>query len=296
MSRYRLPDARGWLILGMGLAGILTVAIIVTADRSSGGIDGMRARRAIVPANEQDPPDAVTPIPVVGGIVGAIHDLAPVFFAPATPPVPDPADAGGLATASPRPANSPSPRVQPSDTSVPAPHRPAVATPSPAGTVSPTPTPSASPAPSYTSTPFTPTPAPTPSPAATTLAISSDRGATAVVILDHLVPGDSMDRTITIQNTGSLVFRYTVSASATASTVLWTDTSDGLQLTVETTGGALLYAGPLSGLNALPGPTVLVPGTTETLRYTFRFPTSAPNAFQGLLQDLTLVFDAVEFP
>lgn len=295
MSRYRLPDARGWLILGMGLAGILTVAIIVTADRSSGGIDGMRARRAIVPANEQDPPDAVPPIPVLGGIVGAIHDLAPVFFAPATPPVPDPADAGGLATASPRPANSPSPRVQPGDTSVPAAQQPAVAMPSPARTVGPTPTPSASPAPSDTSTPFIPTPVPSAAPAST-LAISSDRGATAVVILDDLVPGDSMDRTITIQNTGSLAFRYTVSASATASTVLWTDRSDGLQLTVETTGGALLYAGPLSGLNALPGPTVLVPGRTETLRYTFRFPTSAPNAFQGLLQDLTLVFDAVEFP
>lgn len=235
--RARLPDARGWLVLGMGLAGILTVALIVTAGHSPAGIDGMRALRAIVPEYEQDPPDAV-----------------PSILAPAT-------------SASP----------------------------------SPVPSPSASPAPSNSVPPFIPTPSaaprPTPSPtAAPTLAISSDRRAMAVVVFDDLVPGDSMDRTITIQNTGSLAFRYTVAASATASTVLWTDTSDGLQLTVETTGGALLYAGPLSGLTALPGPTVLAPGTTETLRYSFRFPTSAPNAFQGLLQDLTLVFDAVEFP
>jgi hypothetical protein len=105
-----------------------------------------------------------------------------------------------------------------------------------------------------------------------------------------------MTRTITVLNRGSLAFRYTVSASRTASTLLWTDTTDGLQLTVSTSAGAVLYAGPLSGLGALAGPTTLAPGTNELLRYTFDFPASAPNAFQGLVQDLTLVFDAVEFP
>ena len=126
--------------------------------------------------------------------------------------------------------------------------------------------------------------------------MSTDRGATAIVDVGDLVPGDSMVRTITVRNSGSLPFRYTVSATATASTLLWTDTSEGLQLLVETTGGAPLYAGPVSGLAAMAGPTPLAPGTTETLRYTFSFPASAPNSFQGLLQDLTLVFDAVEFP
>src|SRR5690242_21914884 len=84
--RGRLYDARGWLFLGMGLAGILTVALIVTADETYAGIDGMRALSAIVPDNEQDHPNAVAGIPLIGGLVAVIHDLAPVFFAPATPP------------------------------------------------------------------------------------------------------------------------------------------------------------------------------------------------------------------
>ena len=301
----RLAAARGWLFLGMGLAGVLTVALIVTADESYAGIDGMRALRAIVPENEQDHPDAVAGLPLVGGLVAAIHDLAPVFFAPAPPPSGDlPAVAAEPATASPRPANSPSPRPQLTEAPVPAAQPPSGSTPSPAPTSSPTPTPSpsASPAPSNSSAPFiSPAPAPTPTPApsatpAPTLAISTDRGATAVVNVGDLVPGDSMVRTISVQNSGSLAFRYTVSATATASTLLWTDPSDGLQLLVETTGGAALYAGPVSGLAAMAGPTTLAPGTTETLRYTFSFPATAPNGFQGLLQDLTLVFDAVEFP
>jgi hypothetical protein len=105
-----------------------------------------------------------------------------------------------------------------------------------------------------------------------------------------------MIRTITVHNAGSVAFRYTVSATQTASTALWTDTVDGLQLTVRDAGGTLVYAGPLSGLGALAGPTVLAPGTSELLSYTVAFPASASNGFQGLVQDLTLVFDAVEFP
>ena len=86
------------------------------------------------------------------------------------------------------------------------------------------------------------------------------------------------------------------SATETASTALWTDSADGIQLTVSTTGGTILYSGPLAGLSALAGPTTLPAGSSETLRYDFAFPASAPNSFQGLSQDLTLVFDAVQFP
>ena len=78
--------------------------------------------------------------------------------------------------------------------------------------------------------------------------------------------------------------------------ILWTDSTHGLQLTVRTAGGAVLYSGALSGLGVLAGPTILSPGGTETLRYTFDFPATASNAFQGLVQDLALVFDAVEYP
>jgi len=307
VSAKRRVDLWLWLFLGMGLAGILTVALIVTADESYAGIDGMRAIRAFVAEHDGTGSD-VGHIPFLGGIAAAIHDVAPMFFAP----VPAPLDTAGQAsgTASPQPANSPPSPARPTFSGVPAVQQPASATPSPTPTTAPSPT--ASPAPTNSSAPVsvptatpgpaatpappaapTPTPSPTPAP---TLAISTDRGATAVVNLTDLVPGDSVDRTITVQNSGSLAFRYTVSASQTASTPLWTDTTDGLQLTVRTSGGTVLYAGPLSGLGFLAGPATLAPGASETLRYTVDFPASASNAFQGLIQDLALVFDAVEYP
>lgn len=303
-----LLDLRSWVFLGMGLAGILTVALIVTADESYAGIDGMRAIRALVPDNETDHPEGPS-IPVLGGLVAAIHDIAPLLFAP---PPPDPSRSVGPPEPSSRPANSPSSPAQPTAAPVSAAQLPASTTPPPALT-----TPSASPSPSATPSPTlvssaspSPTPAPTPSPSGTSsptptpsatpspspVALTTDRGATAIVDLTDLLPGDSIDRTITVQNIGSLAIRYTVSATQTVSTVLWTDATDGLQLTVGTIGGTVLYAGPLSAAGFVVGPTTLAPGASETLRYTFAFPASASNAFQGLLQDLTLVFDAVEFP
>lgn len=275
----------------MGLAGILTVALIVTADESYAGIDGMRAIRALVPDNETDHPGAPS-IPVLGGLVAAIHDLAPLFFAPPADPT-----GAGPGPASPQPANSPSSSVDPAASGVPAVQQPSSVTPSPspAATAGPTASPSNSAAPMSPSPSATPSPTPSPTPAPN-VALATDRGATAIVDLTDLVPGDSMDRTITLQNTGSLAFRYTLSAVHTASTPLWTDATDGLRLTVRTTVGIILYTGPLSGVGFVAGPTTLAPGTSETLRYTFAFPASAPNGFQGLIQDLTLVFDAVEFP
>ena len=157
------------------------------------------------------------------------------------------------------------------------------------------PAPSASPSPSATppAPPATSAPTPTPAPP---VALSTDRGASAIVALGDLVPGDVMDRTITLKNTGTLAFKYSVSATQTASTLLWTDTTRGLQLTVATGSGTVLYNGPLSGLGVLARPTTLVPGATELLRYTFTFPAAAPDTFQRLAQDLTLVFAATQFP
>lgn len=261
----------------MGLAGILMIALIVSADRSYAGIDGLRAVTAFAPANEQDPPAKGT-IPVLTGVLDGIRDL-PIFATPE--PVPQPA--AGPTTPS---QATPPPSAPPTT----APSAPASATPPPSPAPSTTPAPT--PAPSTTPTP-TPAPIPTPPPA---LNLATDRGASAIVALSDLVPGDTVDRTITLQNTGTLGFRYTVSETQTASTALWTDTTSGIQLTVATSGGSVLYTGPMSGLGALAGPTILAPGATETLRYTFAFPAAAPDAFQGLVQDLTLVFTATQYP
>lgn len=305
-------DLRAWLFLGMGLAGILTVALVVTADNVYADIDAMRGVSASV-VRPEDPP--ITRIPFLGGLLSKIHDIAPSFFGPSPDSVLQPPQASS------RPANPPSASPSSTVSGVPAARPPSSPTPSPAGaTARPSPTPQNSSVPlsppSPTPTPVStapstlaptasptlaPTASPTPSPspvptAAPTLAISIDRGATTAFVLDRLVPGDSMTRAITVQNTGSVAFRYTVSATQTASTALWTDPVDGLQLTVRDAGGAVIYAGPLSGLGSLAGPTVLAPGTAELLSYTVDFPASASNTFQGLDQDLTLVFDAIEVP
>ena len=275
----------------MGLAGILTIALIVSADQSYAGIDGLRAIRAYPPSSEQDP-TTTRAIPVLTGLLDGIREL-PIFGAPE--PVAPPS-----ATAAPAAPGVAAPAAAPSvATPVPAAgSTPPITTPTPSQAPSASPSPSPTPAPSVTPSPAppaTPTPAPSPTPAPG-VALTTDRGASAIVALGDLVPGDLIDRTITLKNTGTLGFRYTVSASQTASTLLWTDTTQGLQLSVATTGGLVLYAGPLSGIGSLTGPTMLASGASETLRYTFTFPASAPDSFQGLIQDLTLVFTATQFP
>lgn len=279
----------------MGLAGILTIALIVSADQSYAGIDGLRAITAYPPASEQDPPHQAS-IPVLTGLLDGIRDL-PIFApAPAGSPSDAPAAAGGSA--------APGAPAQPVGSTPPLAVTPGPSAPPSTAPSTPTasPTPSFTPAPSATPTPPpmrdpSATPTPTPSPVPTpTLTLTTDRGATAVVTLGDLVPGDSMIRTITLNNTGTLGFRYTVSATQTASTLLWTDTTNGLQLTVATGTGTVLYSGPLSGLAALPGPATVAPGGTDLLRYTFDFPAGAPDTHQGLVQDLTLVFTATQYP
>lgn len=278
-------------MLAMGLAGIVTVALIASADQSEAGVDGMRAVTAFAPSAEQDPPRK-TPAPVLGGVLDGLRDL-PIFAPPPAPPAPAAAatPVPGGTTALPTPS---APAAAPPATAAPAPSTPAPTTP-PAATPTTSPTvPPATITPSVGLSP-SPTPSPTSSPTPG-VALTTDRGASAIVSLADLVPGDTIARTITLTNTGTLGFRYAVSATQTSSTPLWTDSTDGLQLTVSTSLGAVLYSGPLSGLGSLAGPGTLAPGDSELLRYTFTFPASASDAFQGLAQDLTLVFTATQYP
>ena len=270
----------------MGLAGILTVALVVTADQSNAGVNGMRAVTAFAPASEQDPP-AQGQIPVLTGLLEGIRDL-PVFAAPTATATPAP---------SAPPANAPAAVAAPPTT--PPTTTPSAAAPAliPAPTVTPAPTATPGPTPSpIPPAAVTPAPTPTPTPTPAPLQVSTDRGALAIVTLADLVPGDTIARTITVKNTGALGLRYVVLATQTANTALWTDPTNGLQLTVADGGGLVLYSGPLSGLGVLAGPGTLAPGDMELLRYTFAFPTSASDAFQRLVQDLTLVFTATQYP
>jgi len=84
--------------------------------------------------------------------------------------------------------------------------------------------------------------------------------------------------------------------SQTAGTPLWTDVTDGLQLTLRTPGGVVLYSGPLGGLGSVAAPNVVAAGASDDLVYAFALPLSAANTFQGLSQDLTIAFTAVQLP
>lgn len=283
----------------MGLAGILTIALIVSADQSYAGVNGLRAVTAYPAAAEQD--QAARP-PVLGGLIGLLDGVRelPVFAPPAATPGDGAAPAAGVAvpaasaTATPRSAAGAPPAARPAPSPTAAPS----ATPAPPSSPTPAPSTPAPAAAAPTAPPAAPaTPAPIASATpASALSLTTDRGATAVVNVGDLVPGDTLDRTITLKNTGTVGFRYAIAATQTASTPLWTDPANGLRLTVAASDGTVLYSGPVSSLGSLAIATTLPPGATELLRYTFAFPPAAPDTFQGLLQDLTLVFTATQYP
>src|SRR5207245_918281 len=89
-----------------------------------------------------------------------------------------------------------------------------------------------------------------------TLTVSNDKSAAAsLVSISNLVPGDSANRTVVISNTGNVGFTYTGAISATASTVLWTDTTNGVQVIVKR-GASTLYTGALKNMSLGASPTV----------------------------------------
>jgi spore coat-associated protein N len=126
-----------------------------------------------------------------------------------------------------------------------------------------------------------------------TLTASNDKSAAASLIsIANLVPGDTANRTVTITNSGNVGFTYVGAISATASTTLWTDTVNGLQVTAKR-GAAVLYTGPLKDL-AIPASGTIAAAGTDTLTFDFSLPSSGTNAMQSLSQDFTITYTATQ--
>jgi hypothetical protein len=126
-----------------------------------------------------------------------------------------------------------------------------------------------------------------------TLSMSNDKpNANDLVNVTNLVPGDTMARTVTITNTGNAGFTYSGSISAVANTTLWSDTTNGLQVTVKR-GATVLYTGALKNMS-IPASGTIAAGATDTLTFDFAFPTSGTNAMQGLTQDMTITYTATQ--
>jgi hypothetical protein len=148
-----------------------------------------------------------------------------------------------------------------------------------------------------------------------TLSINlTQQGYAVPVSTTGFLPGDSMTRAVNLVNDGnSALGSVTLSSAATASSVLTTDTVNGLQLTVKkcsvawTQGGTasaptytcsgtetLIGTAPAVTTMAINGAASLTAGGTDYLTFAISLPTSADNTFQGKSASLSLTFTGTQ--
>ena len=135
-----------------------------------------------------------------------------------------------------------------------------------------------------------------------------DRLGTLPLAIDGVLPGGSTTRTVSLVNDGtSDLAAVTRTAVATVSSVLDTDTADGLQTTVRACSvpwaadglcagvqRTVLAPGPLIRESALDRPASLVAGGTDHLALTVALPERAGNEFAGRSSAVQFTFTAVQ--
>lgn len=145
------------------------------------------------------------------------------------------------------------------------------------------------------------------------------------VVADGLVPGDTIQRRVTLTNSGSEnLASLTLSTTATTSSALNTDTTNGLQMKIEKCAGALgwreqgtgpytytcdqttagdnagtrtevLARRPIIGANiALSNIAALTAGSTDDMVVTADLPSTAPNSMQGQSSVVDYTFNATQ--
>ncbi len=143
-----------------------------------------------------------------------------------------------------------------------------------------------------------------------TLSITATQQGTLPLDVSGLVPGDSVTRAVTLVNDGTLAFgSLTLATTAGTSSVLTSDTVDGLQKSVRScsvawtqsgdtytcaSGEKTLGSGPVIGDLALTDAASLAPQGTDHLAYTISLPTTAGNTFQAQTAALSLVFSGAQ--
>ncbi|MEY2418399.1 MAG: spore coat-associated protein [Actinomycetota bacterium] len=136
------------------------------------------------------------------------------------------------------------------------------------------------------------------------------------VAASGLVPGDTIQRSVDVANTGNQnLASLTLTTTASPSTVLTTDTTNGLQMVVDrcsanwtesgtspaltyTCGGStttVVSTRAVIGANmSLTGLSALTAGGSDHLRVTLTFPTTADNTFQGVSTSITYAFTGTQ--
>jgi hypothetical protein len=142
----------------------------------------------------------------------------------------------------------------------------------------------------------------------------SQQGAAVPVTTAGFLPGDSMTRAVNLVNDGNAPLgSVTLSSVATASSVLTTDITNGLQLTVKkcsvawTQGGTaqaptyscagtetLVGSGAVVGNFPINGAAALNAGGTDHLTFSISLPAAADNSFQGKTASLSLTFTGTQ--
>jgi spore coat-associated protein N len=137
------------------------------------------------------------------------------------------------------------------------------------------------------------------------------------VAASGLVPGDTVQRAVQLSNAAGNqpLSSITLSTAATTSSKLDTDTTNGLQLLIQScsnawteagtapaytytcsgTTGTVLTSRPVVGSNlALSGLTSVAPNKTDNLLATMTFPSAADNTFQSLSSTIAFTFTGTQ--
>jgi spore coat-associated protein N len=128
-----------------------------------------------------------------------------------------------------------------------------------------------------------------------------------------IAAGDSMQRAIDLNYAGSVSFgSVTLTTSASPSSALDTDTTDGLQLAIDKcsvawtesgppytytcsgTTSSVLASQPIVGSNVALSNLTLTAGSTDHLRVTVTLPGTAGNALQNLSSTIAYTFTGVQ--
>jgi hypothetical protein len=132
--------------------------------------------------------------------------------------------------------------------------------------------------------------------------------ATAAISATGFVPGDSVNRQIDLRNDGNLdMAAIGMSVKATASSILDTDTVNGLKLTVQSCSALWSATNTCSGTTSVVvAPTAavgdftpnyltsLTAGKSDHLLLTLTLPTTADNSFQNKSSALTVTFTGTQ--
>jgi hypothetical protein len=143
-----------------------------------------------------------------------------------------------------------------------------------------------------------------------TLSINATQQGTLPLDVSGLVPGDSITRAVNLVNDGNLAFgSLNLATTATGSSVLTSDATNGLQKSVRScavawtqtgntytcaSGEKVLGSGPVLSNVPLTGAAALAPQGTDYLAYTISLPATAGNTFQGQTAALSLVFSGAQ--